>query len=138
MFDLFAVNTAFQPKRTSSNATYTKSAAVEANNAADTDYLIGEKVRTKFFDKWFDGKVTGTVSTMPEEPKRWSVCFEDNYTMKCSEDWIMSHLKSAPNEQRKVEKQIDYIFVSNRWRSSVTNAKTRWGPSTHRNQKRQR
>ena len=37
----------------------------------------------------------------------------------------------AKDEERRPRK-LDYILVSNRWKSMVKNAGTRWGPSLHR------
>ena len=36
-------------------------------------------------------------------------------------------------KKKFVTKQIDYILVSHRWRSSIKDSKVRWGPSIHRN-----
>ena len=36
----------------------------------------------------------------------------------------------AKNEERRPRK-LDYMLVSNRWKSMVKNAGTRWGPSLH-------
>ena len=52
--------------------------------------------------------------------------------MRCGEKWILKHMAIVPKRER-IEKQIDYVFVSNRWRSSVIDARVRWGPSMHRN-----
>ena len=32
-----------------------------------------------------------------------------------------------------IEKQLDYVLVSNRWLSAIKDANVRWGPSEHRN-----
>ena len=44
------------------------------------------------------------------------------------EKWLLP----LPMIDRKPS-QIDYILVSNRWRSSIVDSKVRWGPSLHRN-----
>ena len=35
-------------------------------------------------------------------------------------------------EPKKRPRKLDYICVSNRWKSLVTNVEVRWGPSIHR------
>ena len=37
-----------------------------------------------------------------------------------------------PKDANRRSRKLDYILVSNRWKSMVKNAGTRWGPSLHR------
>ena len=57
--------------------------------------------------------------------------FKDGYSKTYSEkelDQILVLVK------RKTEgRQLDYIFVSDRWQTSVQDASVKWGPSEHRN-----
>lgn len=53
--------------------------------------------------------------------------------MRCSDKWVEKHMLRTPSKRKTVTRQIDYIFVSNRWRSSVTDVKVLWGSSIHRN-----
>ena len=134
MFDMFAVNTAFQPKRNASNATFmrTLEKAEDDDNSLDAteSHLVGRKVSTKYQGTWVEGTVKGLDSV--DALKKWVVVFEDGYSMRCSEEWILKNRK-LPCKRKRTQKQIDFIFVSNRWRSSVIDAKVRWGPSIHRN-----
>ena len=131
MFDLFAVNTAFQPKKVTSNATFIQSVATNPSDANDMGQFIGRSVTSKYHGDWVDGVVSG--STLTDGKRLWTVEFDDSYTLLCGETWLRNHLKSTPSKRKRAERQIDYIFVSNRWRSSVTDAKVMWGPSIHRN-----
>ena len=56
--------------------------------------------------------------------------FEDQYQTISPENTIRKWM--LPMEKKYVTKQIDYTFVSNRWRTSVKNSCVRWGPSIHR------
>ena len=139
-FDLFAINTNFQAKHKSSNATFIKTTAVESyeryESYEDLGFLTGKQVITRYHSNWIKStvKALDNSSTSNDEVKKWTVVFEDDYTMRCSERWIIEHLVLKSKTKRKrIQKQIDYIFVSNRWRSSVMDAKVRWGPSIHRN-----
>ena len=61
-FDLFAVNTVFQAKRNSSNATYIQTTAVENyESTADLGFLTDREVRTKKYQgNWIKDTVTIT------------------------------------------------------------------------------
>ena len=120
MYDLFAVNTAFQPKRSASNTTFIKTEADHTRSHDDLGLFHGRRVSTKYHGNW-DGT------------KRWMLVFDDDFTLRCGDKWIRDHLKALPSERKRISKQIDYTFVSNRWRSSVTDSKVKWGPSIHRN-----
>ena len=43
----------------------------------------------------------------------------------CNATYLAKHTDRRP-------RKLDYFLVSNRWRSSVTNSKVRWGPALHR------
>ena len=60
----------------------------------------------------------------------WTVLFQDGYQLKCGKRRLRRLLAQTKNAQEK--KQIDYILVSNRWRSSITDCRPDWGPSVHR------
>ena len=136
-FDLFAVNTAFQSKRSSSNATFIKTttATERYESSMDLSFLSGREVSIRYHGKSIKGTVKNPDhSDSPDtENKKWNVTFEGGYSTKCSEKWILNHTAKTKLKRKRVQKQIDYIFVSNRWRSSVTDVKVRWGPSIHRN-----
>ena len=123
MFDLFAVNTKFQPKHKVSNATYT--ACVEGTFAPKSEAMTGREVRAKYRGKFFKGKIIGAKRS--KGVKLWKVEFEDNYNKFCSERQISKWLVPP----KRTYKQIDYIIVSNRFLSSVISCRTHWAPSSH-------
>ena len=120
-FDLFAINTSFQAKRRSSNATFVKMTAVESyetiESYGDLEFLTGKQVVTRYQNKRVKGTVKALDVSNNDELKKWTVVFEDNYTMRCSEKWIKKHLTKTrtKTKRKRIQKQIDYIFVSNRW-----------------------
>ena len=65
-----------------------------------------------------------------EDDDEWTVQFDDGQTLRYGKRELRKLLARATSPQEK--KQIDHILVSNRWRSSVTSCKSRWGPSVHR------
>ena len=60
----------------------------------------------------------------------WTVKFADGYVQKYGARRMRQLLKNAKAE--KVGNQLDYIIVSNRWKSSINDCRPRWGPSIHR------
>ncbi len=52
MFDLFAVNTAFQRKKSASCATFIKTAATISGKHDDLGLLYGRRVLTKYQGNW--------------------------------------------------------------------------------------
>ena len=124
MFRLFAANTNFQPKRNGTTATYTFCS--EGSLAPISETKVGCKVSAKYKGEIINGKVTEAV--IASGKKRWKVRFNDGYETICSE----SKLKKWLTPPKRVYKQLDYILVSHRWKSSIIDCKTRWGPSIHR------
>lgn len=51
--------------------------------------------------------------------------------MQCDERFLRKRVKLNTPEHRY--SQIDYILVSNRWKSSIESSTVKWGPSIHRN-----
>ena len=90
---------------------------------------MGREVRAPYRGKSYHDTVTGTLSV--EGKQRWMVRFEDGFSTRCSEKILREWL--IPIDKEFVYKQIDYIFVSSRWRSSAINCKVKWGPSIRRN-----
>ena len=125
MFNLFAVNTDFQPKRRASTATYTFCKEGTFNPKAGN--LEGRKVSCKYNGN----KINGTVVSFHPNSKSWTVSFEDGYTTRCTKKKLAKWLLPPPRAKRGF-KQIDYILVSRRWKSSVTNCKVDWEPSVHK------
>ena len=124
LFDLFAINTAFQPRR-KSTATYL--ACVDGAEC-NMQYL-GREVCAKYKGNRILGKVVNTVCI--QGSRKWDVHFDDGYTLRCGENHLRELI--TPIQKTFVRKQIDYILVSNRWKSSVNNCRVHWAPSIHRN-----
>ena len=125
MFDLFATNTRFQPKKRKSTATYL--ACVEG--AENSQRHLGRNVCARYKGKKYSGVVTG--SSLAGGKPRWHVEFADGFKTKCTEPMLKRWL--TPIKKSLVKKQLDYILISNRWASSVSDCKVRWAPSIHRN-----
>ena len=127
LYDLFAVNTQFEPKRGESVHTYL---CPKPKNGASGDFglHVGERVACKYKGNIINGVVTSV--SIGEEDTKWNIQFDDGHAICCGKSRLKTLLKRASKCQ--VGKQIDHILVSNRWRSSVTGSRTRWGPSIHR------
>ena len=69
------------------------------------------------------------MSTGQDQP-RWVVRFKDGHVMRCSEKALRKMLVHVQGEQ--VGRQLDYVFISKRWASSIEQCQVRWGPSIHR------
>ena len=148
-FELVAVNTLFQPKKGCSNATYIANSLLPDLPSIElATKFIGRPVRKKYRKKWIDGEIVDVklkkLDRNPEKngaakaktaPKNglldWEVKFKDGFTATYGNKAIKKMIRKDSGKQ--VTKQIDYILVSRRWVSSVTSAKTLWGPSIHRN-----
>ena len=124
MFNLQAANTYFQPKRGKSNATY-----LACTEGSEEGMLQGREVIAKYKGNTYHGNVGCPVTINGE--RRWPILFEDSYFSQFRESVVRKWM--LPVKKEFVAKQIDYVFISNRWRSSITDNKVRWGPSIHRN-----
>ena len=123
LYDLCAINTYFQPRR-NNNTTF-----IAASRSSHYQH-VGRQVSTKYRGIDYRGEVKGITSV--GNKKVWAVQFEDGYLTNCSENQLQKWL--LPLERNKaVSKQIDYVMVSNRWRSCVSNSRTHWGPAIHGN-----
>ena len=110
MFDLFAINTKFQPRRGTSNATYMAVAQKEdksSNSHSRARSYAKCQVRAKYNGKWYNGKVQSSVVTTRKR-KRWTVLFEDGYKTKLLEPEIKEILVSTP---RKRPKMLSLIHI---------------------------
>ena len=131
LYDLFAVNTIFEPKRGETVHTYLCPKPKDSSQAqGDFGFHVGEQVTCRHKGKLIKGEVTAVNLGSGQDADVWTVVFEDGYTLKCGKRRLKHLLRNTTQTQGK--KQIDHILVSNRWRSSVTGCKTRWGPSVHR------
>lgn len=133
MFDLFAVNAAFQPKRSSSTTTFITSSAKSAEE--EPEQFIDKQVLTRYYGWWIKGTVIDYNQTEPL--KKWMVSFEDCYNLQCNKknDSWTTWLQLLWNETESITKlkSKSTIFVSNRWCSSVIGSKVKWASSIHRN-----
>ena len=122
--DLCAVNTLFnKPRKSATTYLHVK----KLDTVQETIQYCGRKVRTK----WNGRIVEGTVLNRVKDVKKWRVKFSDGYIVDVNERRLRDMV--VRNKRNMTDKQLDYILVSNRWRSNVRDANVRWGPSEHRN-----
>lgn len=62
--------------------------------------------------------------------QKWTVKFSDKYVKQYERKELERILVRSKRE--KLGKQIDYIMVSSRWKSSIQSCRTRWQPAMHR------
>ena len=98
----------------------------------DAGQFVGQQVKVRWKKKEYLGKIPVVdVSSSDRGNRLWTVRFSDGYVVKLTESEIAHRLvMEKPNMRGS---QLDYIMVSQRWRSSVVDAGVRWGPSEHRN-----
>ena len=132
MYDLCVANTFFEPKRGATVHTYLRSKTKEECESEDFGMYVGETVACKYKGNVVEGKITAAeIGSDPSgSDPQWTVQFEDGYTGTYDETTLGKMMKRADKHRRG--KQIDLILVSNRWKSSIMDCKTRWGPSIHR------
>ena len=61
----------------------------------------------------------------------WVIQFDDGFVLRCGQRKLAKMLTKQKKNQ--LGKQLDYIFVSSRWKSCIRNCGPKWGPSKHRN-----
>ena len=135
MYDLYAVNTHFEPKKGETQHTYMCPKSKNTCAQGDFGLHVGEKVACRLNGKNVQGEVIAVDQGDEQNDKAqdadvWTVLFEDGQKIRCGKSKLRKLLARGENKQEK--KQIDHILVSNRWRSSVTQSRVRWGPSVHR------
>lgn len=110
MFNLYDVNTCFQPKHKGTTETYTF--WVEGTFTSKTDNYVGKALITMYNR----AKVEGTVESVElhRGRKRWTLNFDDDFKTKCYEKKLHKLIKP---DLRKY-KQLDYIMVSHRFGNS--------------------
>ena len=130
MYDLFAVSTSFRPRKRARANTYmfTKS---KSNPHGDLGFYVGERVKCKYKGRVIGGSITSVdLHTSNRRGPRWTIKFDDGYVAKFSRNRVRKMLAKEKTKKKK-GRQIDYILVSNRWRSCVTDCKVKWGPTLH-------
>ena len=123
MYDLFAVNTQFEPKKGETPHTYICPKSKNACAQGDFGLYVGERVSRRFNGKNVQGEVIAVEQGEEEDDDEWTVQFDDGQTLRYGKSELRKLLARATSPQEK--KQIDHILVSNRWRSSVTSCKSR-------------
>jgi hypothetical protein len=139
MYDLYSVGTLFEQPKGESSHTYICPQAKEDGEHAqgghaqgDFGLHVGHKVSHTYNGATIQGEVTAVEQGDGEKKDKWTIQFEDGYTLRCGKHRLRKLLSRANGGQAQEKKQIDHILVSNRWRSSVTNCSPRWEPSVHR------
>ena len=128
LYDLFAINTKFKPASTSSNATYIAVTKKGNKDTKDVD-LCGRQTRKIIRGEEIKGKIY--ARNQKDGTTSWLTKYPDGHVETHTENELSDML--IPTPTIFTFHQIDYVLVSNRWKSSVTNAKVRWAPSIHRN-----
>ena len=95
----------------------------------DQGEYVGRTVQTKYKGKTISGTVEASLGTQGGE-REWVVRFKDKYVTHYSREQLEKILLVAETE--KSGKQLDYVMVSARRVSCVTQCRPRWGPSKHR------
>ena len=130
MNNLTAINTLFPPKKRQSVCTFlqTKQRGSSMDTANDLGRYVGREVKVKYKKAWIEG-IVQDVDASSDEPT-WIIRYDDGYVERCKLSRlrkILIHVETA-----KEARQLDYIFVSRRWVSCISNCRVRWGPSIHR------
>ena len=130
---LAAVNTMYQPKKHQSVCTFlqTQHKGNEDINANANDFgaYVNQEVRAKYKRRWYKGTVEALLTGQGQQPK-WIVRFSDGHAMRCNEKQLRKML--VITKKKQIGRQLDYVFISKRWLSSIEKCKVRWGPSIHR------
>jgi len=127
--NLVAINTLFRPKQKHSVHTFLKTKRESGIDTSLAKSYVGRAVKCKYKRRWITGEVI-EPSLITREPA-WIVRFTDGYHKTYSEPDLKKHL--VRQKTKKTGHQIDYLFVSRRWKSSVRACKVSWAPSIHRN-----
>ena len=148
LHNLVAANTYFKPEEGKSVHTYlaTKQRGMSDEIQNDRGEYVGACVLAKYKGEPVKGKVVAIQdenanSRTPADPntgstnarrirRNWIVRFADGYTKKYSKKALQKIM--VIHETEKIAKQLDYILISNRRKSCVTNCRPRWAPSRHR------
>ena len=124
--ELCAINTLYKKRK--SPSTYLS--VLSKGSTEDAGQFVGQQVKVRWKKKEYLGKIAD-VSSSDSGKRLWTVRFSDGYVVKLTESEIAHRLVVEKPIMRG--SQLDYIMVSQRWRSSVVDAGVRWGPSEHRN-----
>ena len=127
LHELTAVNTTFEPRRTSALHTFIQTKRKE-DSESDYGEHVGKSVRTRYKNEWYQGDVVSTYGQNGKQ--KWIVKYTDNYVRHYGRKQLENILTRIKKE--KIGKQIDYVIVSSRWKSCVVNCRTRWQPAIHR------
>ena len=134
LHDLTAVNTFFAPKKNSTVHTFLATKQKGANEQLQNDRgeYVGHKVIATYKGKRIKGCVERTYGdgSQANSTQKWLVRFDDGYVGRYDRRALEKIL--IVEETEKIGKQLDYILVSRRRKSCVTQCRPRWEPSRHR------
>ena len=122
------MNAIFKPRHTSALHTFLQTKRAAQGATDDYGEYVGAATRTRFNRTWYEGTVLSSHGQQGKQ--QWVVKYTDNYIRRYNRKQIEKILVRTKRE--KIGKQLDYILVSSRWKSCVTNCRTRWGPAIHR------
>ena len=109
MYDLYAVNTHFEPKQGETPHSYLCPRPKTACAQGDFGLYVGEKVACQYKGKNVQGEVIA-VEQGREQNKRdvWTVRFNDGFTLRCGKNRLRKLITQATSPQEK--KQIDHVL----------------------------
>ena len=130
MHSLSAMNTMFRPPKGASSNTFLQTKQKSSNASAANDYgeLVGAEVRASYQGIWVQGRVAATYTQNGKQ--KWLIRYTDGYVQRVDRTRLKRLL--VVKETIKVGRQLDYVLVSTRWKSSVTSCRPKWGPAMHR------
>jgi len=108
---LAAVNTMFQPKKNHSVCTFLQTESAGNNNQVnDFGKYIGNDVKANYKGEWIKG-VVESAYTNKKGQMRWSLRFNDDHVMQCTEKQMRNMLVYVRRKQ--IGRQLDYILIQN-------------------------
>ena len=128
MHELTAVNTLFEPTHESALCTFLQTKRQGIPEHSDIGEHVGAKVKVRYNGKLIPGTVVSTLGVGDEQ--EWVVRYADGHTHRYRRHDLEKVLVHTTKE--KIGRQLDYVLVSTRWKSCVTDCKPRWGPAIHR------
>ena len=131
--NLTAANTLFEPKAKDKTAlhTFLQTKRGDTTEQGDMGEYVGDKVREKYKGIWYDGTV---VAANGNGNQPWTAKFTDGYVKHYSKrqlEKILIHTEKVKSG-KQLDRELDYVLISSRWKSCVRSCKPKWGPSIHR------
>ena len=127
LHQLTAMNTMFDPGNKFALNTFLQTKRSDQQPHNDFGEHVGAEVKAKYRGRWIKGKV---VSSRFNRSRKWLVKFDDGHIKNYNRAGLEKVLTRT--KRTKVGRQLDYVLVSTRWKSSITSCKAKWAPSIRR------